>query len=102
VADATVLELHGEIDLAALPEVELHVDDVTRGPQPRVVIDLRPIDFMDCSGLRALVHARRRVDERDGDLQVVCERPLTLKVLRAAGLLEAFSPVPDLDSALAP
>ncbi|MEV6107864.1 STAS domain-containing protein [Streptomyces sp. NPDC051940] len=95
-----VLELHGEIDLAALPEAEPHVDALTAPPRPRVVIDLRAAEFFDCSGLRLLCRAYRRVDERSGTLRVVCDRKIILRVLRASDLLQLFRPVGTLEEAL--
>ncbi|MQY11392.1 hypothetical protein SRB5_15080 [Streptomyces sp. RB5] len=96
----TVFELRGEIDLAALPETEPQLDALTSLPRPRLVIDLRRTEFFDCSGLRLLCRAYRRVDERAGTLRVVCDRQLTLRILRAAQLTTVFRPVGTLEEAL--
>ncbi len=48
----TVLEFRGEIDIAAAAEIGPFLDRVTGRPGARVVIDLRPVEFFDCSGLR--------------------------------------------------
>ncbi|MEV1025736.1 anti-sigma factor antagonist [Streptomyces sp. NPDC050264] len=90
VQEWTVMELRGEIDLAAMPEILPHLDDVTATPAPTVVIDLTPTDFFDCSGLRLLVRARRRVDERSGRLVLVCPHEMPRRILRAAGLSHCF------------
>jgi anti-anti-sigma factor len=96
----TVLEFRGEIDIVAETEIAPHLDDATAGSAPRVVIDLSPIDFFDCSGLRLLYRARGRVLERGGHLHLVCAHPLTLRVLRATGLSRLLPPAPTLDAAL--
>src|SRR5215813_8026950 len=56
-----VLEFHGEIDVLAAFEITPFLDSATGRPTPRIVIDLRPVEFFDCSGLRLLYRARRRV-----------------------------------------
>ncbi|MFD9000095.1 anti-sigma factor antagonist [Streptomyces sp. NPDC059582] len=96
----TVLEFRGEIDIAAAAEIVPHLDHATSGPEPRIVIDLRRVEFFDCSGLRLLYRARRRVLDRDGQLHLVCAHPLTLRVLRLTGLSRLLPPRPTLDAAL--
>jgi anti-anti-sigma factor len=95
-----VLELHGEIDIAAAVEIIPHLDAVTSGPGARIVIDLRHVEFFDCSGLRLLYRARQRVLDRDGELRLVCTHPLTLRVLKVTGLARLLPPAPSLEAAL--
>ncbi|MFF8726710.1 anti-sigma factor antagonist [Streptomyces sp. NPDC015171] len=97
----TVLELRGEIDIVAATEIGPHLDRVTGRPQARAVIDLRQVEFFDCSGLRLLYRARARMLERGGQLHLVCTHPLTLRVFRVTGLTRLLPPQPSLDAALA-
>ncbi|MFF4345828.1 anti-sigma factor antagonist [Streptomyces sp. NPDC001530] len=96
-----VLEFHGEIDILAAMEITPFLDSATGGAAPQVVIDLRPVDFFDCSGLRLLYRARRRVLARGGRLHLVCTQPLTLRILRVTGLARLLPPSASLDEALA-
>ncbi|WP_432136394.1 MULTISPECIES: anti-sigma factor antagonist [unclassified Streptomyces] len=96
----TVLELHGEIDIAAAVEIVPHLDAATRGPAPRLVIDLTPVEFFDCSGLRLLYRARARILDRGGELRLVCTHPLALRILRATGLSRLLPPAASLAAAL--
>ncbi|GAB1339255.1 anti-sigma factor antagonist [Streptomyces sp. E-15] len=97
----TVLELRGEIDILAATEMGPSLDRVTGRAGLRAVIDLRPVEFFDCSGLRLLYRARARVLQRGGRLDLVCTHPLTLRVLRTTGLTRLLPPQPDLEAALA-
>ncbi|MFE0627298.1 STAS domain-containing protein [Streptomyces sp. NPDC058864] len=96
-----VVELSGEIDIVAAMEITPLLDALTRAPGPDLVVDLGPVDFIDCSGLAALCRVRSRVHGNGGQVQFVCARPPTLKVLRATGLMNAFRPVPSVGEALA-
>ncbi|WP_324788153.1 anti-sigma factor antagonist [Streptomyces sp. H51] len=96
----TVLEFHGEIDIAAAAEIAPHLDRLTTRPGVRLVIDLRHIEFFDCSGLRLLYRARSQVLGRGGELSLVCAHALTLRVLRVTGLSRLMPPHPTLDAAL--
>jgi anti-anti-sigma factor len=95
-----VLEFGGEIDIAAAAAIAPQLDAVTAGPEPQVVIDLTRVEFFDCSGLRLLYRARRRVTDREGRIRLVCTHPLTLRVLRLTGLARLLPPQPTLEAAL--
>ncbi|MBC9724875.1 anti-sigma factor antagonist [Streptomyces sp. TRM68367] len=96
----TVLEFRGEIDIAAADEIVPHLDRATGHTDARIVLDLSQVEFFDCSGLRLLYRARQRVLERQGQVQLVCTHPLTLRVLRITGLARLLPPQPTLDAAL--
>ncbi|MGW3105397.1 anti-sigma factor antagonist [Streptomyces sp. NPDC001100] len=96
----TVLELRGEIDIAAAMEIIPYLDRATGRPGARVVLDLRHVEFFDCSGLRLLFRARVRVLDRGGRLHLVCTHPLTLRILRITGLAQLLPPLPTLEAAM--
>ncbi|WP_228022824.1 anti-sigma factor antagonist [Streptomyces acidicola] len=96
-----VLEFHGEIDILASLEIIPYLDSATARPEPHIVIDLRPVEFFDCSGLRLLYRARRRVLARGGQLHLLCTHELTLRVLRVTGLARLLPPAASLEEALA-
>jgi len=75
---------------------------LTRRPHPRLIVDIRPVTFMDCSGLSLLTRADLRVRERGGRLLLVCATPMILRMLRATGLdrdLACFATIDDALSA---
>ncbi|WP_369229357.1 STAS domain-containing protein [Streptomyces sp. R21] len=96
----TVVELHGAIDLSTVPEVRAHADAATAGQGAQVIVDLRPVEFLDCATLGLLCRARRRALERGGHLALVCVRPWHLRILKAAGLSELFAPLATVQDAL--
>jgi anti-sigma B factor antagonist len=98
----TVAELRGEIDIASYLEIEPHLDRLTAGRGVSLVIDLRRVDFFDCSGLRLLSRARYRLLDRDGRLHLVCADPVTLRILRVTGVDRLLPPLPSLDAILSP
>ncbi|MEU6371036.1 STAS domain-containing protein [Streptomyces sp. NPDC046931] len=92
----TVVEVSGEIDLATAGSLAEHLEAATGRPAPDVLVDLRPVVFFDCSGLRALCRAETRARERGGRLRLVSDRPRLHRLLRAAGLLRRFPVLPTI------
>ncbi|MEV5283351.1 STAS domain-containing protein [Streptomyces sp. NPDC052811] len=95
-----MVEIRGTIDLTTVPEIQVHTDAATAPHGAQVIVDLRPVQFLDCSALGLLCRARRRAVERDGRLALVCARPWHLRILEAAGLRELFHPLATVEEAL--
>jgi anti-anti-sigma factor len=62
--DTHVVVLEGELDLATVEGVERELERAGGSDARSIVVDLRKLDFMDCSGLRVIWAARRRAGER--------------------------------------
>ncbi|KKD09316.1 STAS domain-containing protein [Streptomyces sp. WM6386] len=92
----TVIEAAGEIDMATAGSLAEHLDAATEGERPDVLVDLRTVDFFDCSGLRVLCRADSRAREHGGRLRIVSRSARIRRLLRASGLLGRFPPLPDL------
>ncbi|GAA2492908.1 STAS domain-containing protein [Streptomyces longisporus] len=90
----TMVTVAGEIDLATAEFLQEHLDAATARPEPDVLVDLRQVEFFDCSGLRVLCRAESRARERGGRLRIVSDAPGIHRLLSGAGLLERFPPLP--------
>ncbi|MFF7213366.1 STAS domain-containing protein [Streptomyces sp. NPDC008238] len=88
---STLVTLGGAVDALTAPGVSAALDALTGAGRPDIVVDLRPVEFIDCSGLSALVRARRRAEERSGRVRLVCRDEFTLRTLRATRLTRCFT-----------
>ncbi|WP_333778265.1 STAS domain-containing protein [Streptomyces sp. IBSBF 3136] len=93
---ATVVPLHGEIDVLTAPALSERLDALTARPRPDLVLDLRPVAFIDCTGLGVLCRARNRVLAERGRLRLVADSSSVLRVLRVTGLSDVFEVIPRL------
>ena len=86
--DAKVIVVKGDVDLAGGPLLD---DALARaesaGP---VVIDVSGVDFIDSSGLRSLLSASRRAEERSGAVVLRAPSPGVLRLLELTGTTEQF------------
>ncbi len=88
---ATVIALSGELDLASSPALEEELTQVFASDSPRVIIDLRELDFMDSTGLSILVKAHQRADEVDRELALVKGTPQVQRLLTLTGVSDRLS-----------
>ncbi|MFE0103461.1 STAS domain-containing protein [Streptomyces sp. NPDC059009] len=88
--ETLVVEVRGDLDILAATRLSPQLEHFAQEPYPCLVLDLRPVSFMDCSGLSLLVRVRRHVVARDGELTLVIDRPFFRRVLRLAGLSGVF------------
>jgi anti-sigma B factor antagonist len=93
----TVLEAHGELDLAAAPLLREHVD---RADGTAVVLDLSGVSFIDSAVLKELLRARAELAARDVRLVLAgVPRPVR-RLLDLTRTSELFDDAPDAETAV--
>jgi anti-sigma B factor antagonist len=88
--DGIVLSLRGELDLTSAPEFERELRASEEAPASRLVIDLSGLEFMDSTGLRALLLARERTQQKDRRLTLRRGPRQVQRVLELTKTLDAF------------
>jgi anti-sigma B factor antagonist len=96
-----VFELHGSLDIATSPTVRAALVEASERGDHRIVVDLSEVDFLDSTGLGALIGAQRRAREYDGEVRLVVKEGQIVRLLRITGLLKVFGVYPTLRDALA-
>ena len=100
VGGTIVVQVRGEIDILTAPPLAARLDALSGDPRPDLVLDLRPLSFIDCSGLRLLCRTRNRTLARQGRLRLVTDSNCFRHILRGAQLAGVFEIHRDLTSAL--
>ena len=81
-----LLRVSGEVDIASAPRLRETLIGVIAGGQPRVVLDLDGVDFLDSTGLGVIVSALKRTRTHGGDLRIVSTRPSVRQLFELTGL----------------
>ncbi|GAC1581719.1 MAG: anti-sigma factor antagonist BldG [Candidatus Elarobacter sp.] len=95
-----VFELTGSLDIATSPSVRAALVSASERGDHRLIVDLHRVDFLDSTGLGALIGAQRRAKEFGGEVRIVAKEGQILRLLRITGLLKVFAVYATLDDAV--
>jgi anti-sigma B factor antagonist len=89
--DAAVVVPTGELDLATAPALEASLGRAFDDDADHVVLDLRELEFIDSSGLRTLLTARRQADHAGQRFSLVAGHRGLERTLEIAGVHKVFT-----------
>ena len=95
-----VFELTGSLDIATSPTVRAALISASERGGHQIIVDLTRVDFLDSTGLGALIGGQRRAREFDGEVRLVAKEGQILRLLRITGLLKVFAVYPTLEVAV--
>ncbi len=95
-----VFELTGSLDIATSPTVRAALTSASERGSHRLIVDLTRVEFLDSTGLGALIGGQRRAKEFGGEVRLVAKEGQILRLLRITGLLKVFAVYPTLDDAV--
>lgn len=90
--DRVIVVAAGELDLASSAALSSEVQVLCDARFARIVVDLRELTFMDCSGVRALVACKHHVEHLDVRFSLILE-PCARRLLQICGLRDQFDVV---------
>ncbi|HEY5258995.1 MAG TPA: STAS domain-containing protein [Candidatus Baltobacteraceae bacterium] len=97
--ETTVFALSGSLDLATSPAVRAALVDAAGSGTHDMIVDLTNVDFLDSTGLGALIGAQRRALEQHGRMRVVVTDGPIARLLNITGLVRVFSVYHTLEAA---
>lgn len=100
VAEHTVLEVGGEVDVYTAPRLRERLVELIDGGARSVIVDLGRVDFLDSTGLGVLVGALKRLRSAGGGFSLVCDKEPLLKIFRITALDQVFPIHPTVDAAI--
>ncbi len=90
-ADERTLVAVGDLDSASAEDLERAVLALYASGAPRVLIDLRGVEFMDSTGLRALLSLRNGAKRINCELTLVPGAPAVERVFRLTATRGLFA-----------
>jgi anti-sigma B factor antagonist len=96
-----LFSLGGSLDIATSPSLRAALLNAAEGEKHEIIVDLTGLEFLDSTGLGALIGAHKRASEHHGSVRLVAQEGQILRLLRITGLLDVFAVYPSVDAALA-
>ena len=96
----SVLAVTGELDLRTSPELEERLARVWSAGAELLILDLRQIEFMDSTGLRVLLGAHQRAQERGRRFALVRGADQVERVLKLTGVRDLLTVVDEPEELL--
>ncbi|WP_240653773.1 STAS domain-containing protein [Streptomyces sp. AcE210] len=96
----TVVEIHGEIDVASVPQIREHVLTCIEAGRHRLIVDLMEVPFIDSTGLGVLVSIAKRIRTHVGDLRLVITNPDILQIFHITSLHRALPIYDSVEAAM--
>jgi anti-sigma B factor antagonist len=94
-----VLRLDGRLNMVAAPRLKSAIDQTVESGQPRVVVDLGAVTFMDSSGLGALIAGLKKARQASGDLRITGVTQQVATVLKLTNLDRVLRAHPSVEAA---
>ena len=94
-----VVALHGELDIVDAASVAA-VLAAAAARNPRIIVDLAALEYIDCHALAALGRVRAQARQAGGDLLLAAPRGPVRRLLTLTGLTGVFFVHASLDQAV--
>ncbi len=98
--DALIFRLRGSLDLATSPSVRAALAEAADEGKHDIIVDLSELQFIDSTGLGALIGGHRRAAEHGGRIRLVAREGTILRLLNITGLIRVFSVYSSTQAAL--
>jgi anti-sigma B factor antagonist len=99
--ETAVFRLTGSLDVATSPRLKEELLNASARNQNDMIIDLTRVDFLDSTGLGALMGAHRRAAEKGGRVSLIVSDGPISRLLHITGLARVFPVYPSIGDALA-
>ena len=97
---ATTLALSGELDLLSSPELQRALDAVAESDADLIIVDLRDLEFMDSTGLHAILQGQQRVQELGRRFALIRGGEPVQRLFALTGVADGFTIVDSPDELL--
>lgn len=85
-----IIEVTGEVDLYNVSELKKSIFSLTDGNYHSIVIDMKGVNYMDSSGIGALVAGQKKMKAHNGKFALVNINDDVLNILKLATLDKFF------------
>ena len=97
--DLAIIRVVGRLNMVAAPELRDVVAQAVKSGKSHLVVDLAGVEFMDSSGLGALIGALKTTRQAGGDLRIAAPGEQVAMVLQLSNVDRILKPYENADAA---
>lgn len=97
--DVVVLRPEGRLNMVAAPAVREAIASIVNSGRAKVAVDLSAVDFIDSSGLGALISGLKSTRQAGGDLRIAGANDQVRLVLQLTNLERVLTPFDSVENA---
>ncbi len=90
IGDNKVVQVSGEVDLYNVSELKRALFSITDGKHASVIVDMKNVNYMDSSGIGALVAGQKKMRAHNGKFALMNIHEDVLNILKLATLDRFF------------
>jgi anti-sigma B factor antagonist len=98
--DAIVYRLRGSLDVSTAPSLRAALIEAAEEGKHDIIVDLSHLEFLDSTGLGALIGAHKRALENDGRVRLIVNEGPISRLLTITGLMRVLAVYGSFDAAL--
>jgi anti-sigma B factor antagonist len=98
--DAIVYRLRGSLDLETSPSLRAALLEAANEGKHDIIVDLSHLEFLDSTGLGAIIGAHRRALENGGRVRLIVNEGPIQRLLTITGLMRTLAVYGSMDAAL--
>lgn len=98
--DAAVVRPRGRLTMVHAADLRQVVSDAVEDGRVRIVVDLGDCEFMDSSGLGAVIGGLKQARQAGGDLRIAALNPQVMTILQLTNLDRVLRPYGSVAEAL--
>ncbi|HTU70898.1 MAG TPA: STAS domain-containing protein [Candidatus Baltobacteraceae bacterium] len=99
--ETVIYRLRGCLDLATSPSVRAALVEAAGGDKHDIIVDLTKLEYLDSTGLGALIGGHRRAIEKGGAIRLAVGNGAIARLLTITGLIRVFPVYATLEDAVA-
>ena len=83
---SSTIRINGEVDIHTCPKLTLQLNTLISEGQNVLIVNLENVHYIDSTGLGTIAHAARNIEQKNGKMLLISNKPQIKKLFEMSGL----------------
>ena len=85
--DIPSIEIKGEIDIYTCTKLRETLANFSENKESNLILNLESVQYIDSTGLGTIAHTAQKIEQNNGTIYIICNKPQIKKIFEVSGLL---------------